>query len=139
MPGSSWWHSFSEPHLFQPRLKLDAGGTATIIASTTITAGTITDTTRTAITIKATGIVKLPDAEENQENGGGNKPRKHGPTCDGSASPALYATQRVLSIPFRLVIEAACAIIGYKEHRNRQIPWRDYIIPMRTIDASTIY
>jgi hypothetical protein len=100
--------------LFQPRLKLDAGGTATIIAATTITAGTITDTTRTVITIKATGIVKLPDAEENQENGGGNKPRKHGPTRDGSGSPALYATQRVVPIPFRFVIEAARTIIRHE-------------------------
>jgi hypothetical protein len=100
--------------LFQPRLKLDAGGTATIIAATTITAGTITDTTRTVITIKATGIVKLPDAEENQENGGGNKPRKHGPTRDGSGSPALYATQRVVPIPFGFVIEAARTIIRHE-------------------------
>ena len=99
---------------FQPRLKLDAGGTATIIAATTITAGTITDTTRTVITIMATGIVKLPDAEENQENGGGNKPRKHGPTRDGSGSPALYATQRVVPISFRFVIEAARTIIRHE-------------------------
>ena len=113
MPGSSWWHSFSEPHLFQPRLKLDAGGTATIIAATTITAGTITNTTRT-VTIKATGIVKLPDAEENQENGGGNKPRKHGPTRDGFGSPALYATQRVVPISFRFVIEAARPIVRHE-------------------------
>jgi hypothetical protein len=100
--------------VLQSRLKLDAGGTATIIAATTITAGTITDTTRTVITIMATAIVKLPDAEENHENGGGNKPRKHGPTRDGSGSPALYATQRVVPIPFRFVIEAARTIIRHE-------------------------
>jgi hypothetical protein len=61
----------------------------------------------------ATGIDKLPDAEENQEYGGNDKPRKHGPTRDGPGSPALYATQRVLSIPFRLVIETAHTIIGH--------------------------
>jgi hypothetical protein len=51
----------------------------------------------------------------------------------------LDAAHFVLSIPFRLVIEAACAIIGHKEQRNRQIPQRNYITPMPTIDASTIY
>ena len=40
-------------------------------------------------------------------------PRKHGPTRDGPGSPALYATQRVLSIPFRLVIETAHTIIEH--------------------------
>jgi hypothetical protein len=49
------------------------------------------------------------------------------------------AAHRVLPIPFRLVIKAIYAIIGHKEHRNRQIPRRDYITPMPTIDASTIY
>ena len=61
-----------------------------------------------------TGIGKLPDAEENQENGGGSKPRKHGPTRDGSGSLALYATQRVVPIPFRFVIEAARTIIRHE-------------------------
>ena len=60
---------------------------------------------RTVITIMTTGIVKLSDAEENQENGGGNNPRAYSPSRDGSGSPALYAAQRVVPIPFRLVIE----------------------------------
>jgi hypothetical protein len=55
----------------------------------------------------ATGIVKLSDAEENQEKGGGNNPRAYSPSRDGSGSPALYAAQRVVPIPSRLVIETA--------------------------------
>jgi hypothetical protein len=80
------------------------------------------------------------DAESRHDYyGGGDKPRDYSPTRDRSGSSALYASQCVLPIPFRLVIEAACAIIEHKEHRNTQIPRRDYITPMPTIDASTIY
>jgi hypothetical protein len=81
-------------------------------------------------------LVKTEDYQDRCRNG---KPRNYSPICNGSRSPLLDTAHRVLPIPFRLVIEAACAIIGHKEHRKRQIPRRNYITPMPTIDASTIY
>jgi hypothetical protein len=116
----AWWNGYNHCRYYRSIKQsgvfelVGLGRTPTYGKPFPITAGTITDTTRTVITIMATGIVKLPDAEENQENSGGNKPRKHGPTRNGSGSPALYATQRVMSIPFRFVIEAARTIIRHE-------------------------
>jgi hypothetical protein len=56
----------------------------------------------------------LLDAEDHPDyQGNGDNERDYRPARDRVGSPALYATQRVVPIPFRFVIEAARTIVGH--------------------------
>lgn len=62
-----------------------------------------------------TGTSERPlDPEDHRDYDGGDNPRENRPTRDGSSSSALYATQRVVPIPFRVVVEAQRTIVGHE-------------------------
>src|SRR5438034_264829 len=64
-------------------------------------------------------ITSLLQAEDHRDYSGGDNPRDHRPTRNGSRSAALYAAERMLPIPLRLIIEPQRTIIRHRKHRNR--------------------
>jgi hypothetical protein len=79
----------------------------------------------TVITITVIGIGeehspnRLDVEDRHDYHGDGNEPGDYSPTRDGSGSSPLYATQRVVPIPLRLIIETKRIFIGHQSHRNR--------------------
>ena len=62
----------------------------------------------------ANGTKTLPETGDGQDYDGSDQPpRNHEPIRNGSCSPVLYATQRVVIVPSRL-IEWASAVVRHE-------------------------
>jgi hypothetical protein len=55
----------------------------------------------------------LPGPDGQDHDGSRDQPRHYQPIRNRQRSPALYATQRMVPIPFRFVIETARTIVGH--------------------------